>query len=260
MSFIEWMMIGVPFALVLLFASWGYLCAWFKPEPITQYAVDETMNEVSNLPKMQPCEWKTVGVIAAALIFWIASSWLPFLDTAEIALCAMVLLSIPGWNPLDFKTLLKRMNWDIILLIMCVISAGHFVVETGAGDWIVETVMVITPDFLKFPLAIMIIASTIGAIMHNVVPVGPAVAGILAFPLGVIATQFGIPMYAMLMVVAWEASVSYILPLDCVPVLTYSTGYYKMSDYAKAGILPTVFLVVLTSVALPLLCTLYGFV
>lgn len=64
----------------------------------------------------------------------------------------------------------------------------------------------------------------------------------------------------MLMVVAWEASVSYILPLDCVPVLTYSTGYYKMSDYAKAGILPTVFLVVLTSVALPLLCTLYGFV
>ena len=260
MSFIEWMMIGVPFALVLLFASWGYLCAWFKPEPITQYAVDETMNEVSNLPKMQPCEWKTVGVIAAALIFWIASSWLPFLDTAEIALCAMVLLSIPGWNPLDFKTLLKRMNWDIILLIMCVISAGHFVVETGAGDWIVETVMAITPDFLKFPLAIMIIASTIGAIMHNVVPVGPAVAGILAFPLGVIATQFGIPMYAMLMVVAWEASVSYILPLDCVPVLTYSTGYYKMSDYAKAGILPTVFLVVLTSVALPLLCTLYGFV
>ena len=74
--------------------------------------------------------------------------------------------------------------------------------------------------------------------MHNVVPVGPAVAGILAFPLGAIAMDFGIPMYAMLMVVAWEASVSYILPLDCVPVLTYSTGYYSMGQYAKAGIIP----------------------
>ena len=106
----------------------------------------------------------------------------------------------------------------------------------------------------------MLVASLIGAIMHNVVPVGPAVAGILAFPLGTIAMDFGIPMYAMLMVVAWEASVSYILPLDCVPVLTYSTGYYTMGQYANAGIIPTLFLVVLTSVCLPLICGLYGFV
>ena len=260
MSFVEWMMIGAPFAIVLLIASWLFLCVWFKPEPISQHAVDETMREVSDLPKMQPCEWKTVGVIAAALIFWIASSWLTFLNTAEIALVAMVLLSIPGWNPLDFKSLLKRMNWDIILLIMCVISAGHFVVTTGAGNWIVETIMAVTPDFMKVPLILMLVASLIGAIMHNVVPVGPAVAGILAFPLGTIAMDFGIPMYAMLMVVAWEASVSYILPLDCVPVLTYSTGYYTMGQYAKTGIIPTFFLVVLTSVCLPLICGLYGFV
>lgn len=260
MSFVQWMMIGVPFAVVMLVASWIFLCAWFKPEKISQHAVDETMREVSDLPKMQVCEWKTVGVIAAALVFWVASSWLSFLNTAEIAIVAMVLLSIPGWNPLDFKSILKRMNWDIILLIMCVISAGHFVVETGAGNWIVETIMAVTPDAMKVPLILMLVASFIGAVMHNVVPVGPAVAGILAFPLGAIAMDFGIPMYAMLMVVAWEASVSYILPLDCVPVLTYSTGYYSMGQYAKAGIIPTVFLIVFTSVCLPIICTLYGFI
>ena len=182
MSFVQWMMIGVPFAVVMLVASWIFLCAWFKPEKISQHAVDETMREVSDLPKMQVCEWKTVGVIAAALVFWVASSWLSFLNTAEIAIVAMVLLSIPGWNPLDFKSILKRMNWDIILLIMCVISAGHFVVETGAGNWIVETIMAVTPDAMKVPLVLMLVASFIGAVMHNVVPVGLRLRAFLHFP------------------------------------------------------------------------------
>ena len=63
----------------------------------------------------------------------------------------------------------------------------------------------------------------------------------------------------MLMVVAWQASLAYILPLDCVPILTYSTGYYKMSDMVKIGWIPTVLLVMLASTLLPAMCMLFGF-
>ena len=78
--------------------------------------------------------------------------------------------------------------------------------------------------------------------------------------LGVLAGDFGISMYCILMVVAWQASLSYMLPLDCVPILTYSAGYYKMSDMVKVGWIPTVVLVVLTSTLLPALCMFFGFV
>ena len=67
-------------------------------------------------------------------------------------------------------------------------------------------------------------------------------------------------MYCMLMVVALHASLAFVLPLDCVPILTYSTGYYRMSDMARIGWIPTVLLVALTSTLLPALCMLFGFV
>ncbi|NBI33223.1 hypothetical protein [Enterorhabdus sp. P55] len=105
----------------------------------------------------------------------------------------------------------------------------------------------------------LLVLSAVGAVVHNVVPVGPAVAGILAYPFGVLAGDFGISMYCMLMVVAWQASLAYVLPLDCVPILTYSTGYYRMGDMARIGWVPTVALVALTATLLPALCALLGF-
>lgn len=176
-----------------------------------------------------------------------------------IAICAVVLLSVPGCSTLDFKSMVSRMNWGVLIMIMCILSAAHFVVSTGAGDWMVSTVGAALPENWKTPLAVLAVLSTIGAIVHNIVPVGPAVAGILAYPLGIIAGDFGISMYCMLMVVAWQASLAYLLPLDCVPILTYSTGYYRMSDMARIGWIPTILLIALTVTLLPALCALFGF-
>lgn len=99
----------------------------------------------------------------------------------------------------------------------------------------------------------------VGAITHGVVPVGPAAAGVLAYPLGVIAGDFGISIYCMLMVVARQASLAYILPLDCAPILTYSSGYCTMMDMIKVGWIPTMVLIVLTCTLLPALYGLFGF-
>lgn len=104
------------------------------------------------------------------------------------------------------------------------------------------------------PLVVLAVASVAGCLVHNVVPVGPAVAGILAFPCGMLASQFGISVSAMVVVVAWQASISYLLPLDCVPILTYSCGYYKMFDMVKVGWAPSLVLIALSVLLVPLLC------
>lgn len=260
MNFIEWMMLGVPFAIIMLLVAWFVLTRWFKPEAISQKVVDVTIEETSQLDKMSRPEWMTIGVIAMAMVFWILSSWISALNTAEVAIVAVVLLSIPGFSTLHFKELVSRMNWGVIVMIMCIISASHFVVETGAGDWLVNTVVGAIPADARIPVILMLVTSTIGAVAHNVIPVGPAVAGILAYPFGAIAGDFGISMYAMLMIVAWQASLAYMLPLDCVPILTYSEGYYRMSDMVKVGWIPTLVLIVLTATLLPVLCMFYGFV
>ncbi len=259
MNFIEWSMLGFPFCLIMLAVSWFVITRRFKPEPISQASIDATASEVSNMGRLTRPEILTMVIIALAMVFWILSSWFSFLNTAMIAVFAVVLLSVPGCSTLEFKTLVSRMNWGVLIMIMCILSVSHFVVTTGAGDWMVTTVMGALPESWKTPFAVLVVLSTIGAVVHNVVPVGPAVAGILAYPFGVIAGDFGISMYCMLMVVAWQASLAYILPLDCVPILTYSTGYYRMSDMARIGWIPTVVLIALTATLLPALCAVFGF-
>lgn len=115
------------------------------------------------------------------------------------------------------------------------------------------------PESWKAPLVVLAVLSVVGALVHNVVPVGPAVASIIAYPFGVIAGDFGISMYCMLMVVAWQASLAYMLPLDCVPILTYSQGYYRMVDMLKVGWIPTLVTVLLTVTLLPAMCALCGY-
>ena len=204
-------------------------------------------------------EKTTVVIIGLAMVCWILSSWFSFFNTAMVAIFATILLSVPGNSTLAFTDLVGRMNWGILVMIMCILSVSHFVVSTGAGDWIVATVIGALPASATQMVVLLLVLSAIGAIAHNVVPVGPAVAGVLAYPFGMIAGEFGISMYCVLMVVAWQASLSYILPLDCVPILTYSEGYYTMADMAKVGWIPTIVIVVLTSTLLPLMCSLFGF-
>lgn len=259
MNFIEWSMLGFPFCVIMLLVAWAVLTRVFKPEAISQESIDATMTEVSDLGKMTRSEVLTVIIIALAMVFWILSSWFPIFNTAMVAICAVVLLSIPGCSTLEFKELVSRMNWGVLVMIMCILSVSHFVVATGAGDWIVAAVVQMLPESMQTPIIVLLVLSTVGAIVHNTVPVGPAVAGMLAYPFGVLAGDFGISMYCMLMVVAWQASLAYLLPLDCVPILTYSAGYYKMSDMVKVGWIPTLVLIALTVTLLPAMRTLLGF-
>ena len=258
-TFVQWAMLGLPISLVLLFACWFILTRWFKPEDISAESIEQTKAETAQLGKLQSAEKKTVGVILAAMVFWIISSWMPAINTAEVAIIAVILFSIPGWSCLEFKELITRMNWGVILMIMCIISVSHFIVSTGAGDWVVESVVGSLPESAKVPLVLIFIMSVIGAVAHNVVPVGPAVAGMIAYPFGAICGDFGISMHLALMLVAFQASFAFMLPLDCVPILTYSAGYYKMSDMIKVGWMPTLVNIALNVTLLPALCMAFGY-
>ena len=105
---------------------------WYKPEDISQSSIEQTRAETKELGKLKAPEVKTVVVIVLAMAFWISSSWFPAINTAEVAIIAIVMFSLPGWSCLPFfKELITRMNWGVILMIMCILSISHFIVSTG---------------------------------------------------------------------------------------------------------------------------------
>ncbi|MEM5817257.1 MAG: transporter, partial [Desulfitobacterium hafniense] len=52
--------------------------------------------------------------------------------------------------------------------------------------------------------------------------------------------------------------ITFLLPLDCVPLITYGKGYYKMVDMVKAGIIPTIAVILVSAFILPPLGALIG--
>jgi sodium-dependent dicarboxylate transporter 2/3/5 len=60
------------------------------------------------------------------------------------------------------------------------------------------------------------------------------------------------------MIAFWSA-ITFVLPLDCVPLITLGLGYYKMTDFVKAGWLPTIVLIAYTTLVLPVLAKMLGY-
>ena len=257
-TFAQWFILGAPVAVAMLVVAWAALTTVFRTEPLKEEALELIVSEARACGPLMRAEKATLIVIGAALIGWVVSSWVPFVNTALVAVLALAALSSPGCCVLDFRTLLSRMNWGVILMIMSVMSVAHFIVVTGAGQWFVDGVVALVPVGLHTATGMLLAASVAGCLIHGVVPVGPAVAAVLAFPLGSLAGDYGISVAAMVMVVAWQASISYLLPLDCVPVLTYGYGYYTMADMVRVGWIPSVVLVALSVTLLPALCAFLG--
>lgn len=255
--FLDWTLIGVPIAIVCLFVIFISVVTVFKPEPLTddtrQYATDLT----ASLGKLSTKEIKTVIVIGVEIVLWFAGTWIPILSTTLVALICMLLMFLPGINVLDWKTYDKHANYDCLFMMGAITALVGGLTASGAAKWLVESLI---PDMSTYPTAIIfIVASLLVAVFHMVIPAGSAVLTLASVPILGIAATTGASGAALMLIAAYWAGACYLLPFDGVPLLTYSTGYYKMTDMSKCGIIPYVTLIPGVALLIPLLCKLFGF-
>lgn len=81
---------------------------------------------------------------------------------------------------------------------------------------------------------------------------------IMAVPLIAIATNSGVNPALIMMAAALCAGNCYLLPLDTVPLITYSKGYYSMTDMAKSTAFLQLAMIILCALWLPLIGGLVG--
>ena len=256
-SFLTWLICALPMTLMVLPLSWVLLVKVFKPEAITAEAYEATQRRCSGLPPITRREWWACAVILVTLALWILSTWFPFLNTAAVVMISMALFFIPGNQVMTFDDLVKGVNWGIILLIMGVTSLAAALASTGAGSWIVNVVLADAVHGLS-PMGVLAIGALLGCVLHNIIPVGPAVCGILVVPFATLALSSGASMTAMAVMLGWECGVALIIPLDCVPLVSYSYGYYRFWDMMKVGWVPSLLMIVYAATALPAICAALG--
>ena len=74
-SFIQWTLIGLPFAALSLPVSWYLICRIHKPAPISQEAVDNFISGLDIPRRMDGREKRVIAFFALLLALFLLSSW-----------------------------------------------------------------------------------------------------------------------------------------------------------------------------------------
>ena len=134
-------------------------------------------------------------------------------------------------------------------MIGSVISIGLMATDTGLSTWLVKNTLGGITGWNIVLLVASISAFTV--ILHLPLPIAPTINAVLIPAMVVLARDAGINPAIFALPVAFTASCAFLLPLDAVPLVTYSKGYYRMFDMLIPGILiSAVWVIIMTTLML----------
>lgn len=253
-GFLHWMAIGIPMVLVLTPIAWWVLIKIYPPE-VEQ--VPRAESEERPLP-WTGAERRVVGLLAAMLTLWIASTWWPkHLDATMIAVLGSIAMFAPGMRLLTWERAIRSVSWEALFMIGGITSLGVACRDTGLAQWFVTTTLGGLSDWS--PIAIIAAVSAVTVVIHLVVPILPAVVAVLVPPIVLLAQQSGHSPALYALPVIFTASCGFLLPLDAVALITYGSRYYKMTDMLLPGAIVSVAWVVLMTTLMVLLAPVLGF-
>lgn len=242
-GFADWMMLGLPVAIVMLAATWA-LFAFVLFRPVGPAIPDLSGiigQERAALGEMGRAERTVAAVFGLAAIGWIFGNpistltGLPVTDTAVAIGAAVLLFAIPvdrTWKrfALDWEAA-AGLPWNVLLLIGGGLAVGSAFQETGFATWIGSNVRDI-----DLPIVVLIlIATTIMVLMTEIMSNTAAAATMLPVLAGV-AVGFGHQPMLLAVPAAFAASMAFMMPVATPPnAIVFSHDDLKIADMVRAG-------------------------
>lgn len=257
LSFVEWILIGAPVAAVALIFSWFIIARVFHPAEIAPEKINDYITSL-NIPSRFDFREKYVTcVVAALLILWILSSWIPALNVTVVGTVGFAFFFIPKADILNWKEYTRSVSWASFFLIGTMMSMGNALSANGVSEWLVSILF-----SSKINLPVFLIVALICVIVFLLlipIPIGPALISMLGGPFISLAEAWGYSPTLLIMPLVICAACCFLLPLDTVPLLTYATGYYKMTDMPKVSIPIQIIIVICVAVWVPIGLMILGY-
>ena len=251
-GFLDWIIICLPIVLIILPISWFIIIKVFRPVPIEKSRIEEFIAELEMQGSLSRKEKLTVTVIAAMVVLWIMSAWIPALDITVTAVCGMAFMFLPGIELFTWEEFQAEVSWSTVLMIGCVLSIGSIINSSGIA-------VILSESFFKIDsgasfVSVIAKLAVFMCIMQIILPNGPAAVSAVSVPVMISASSAGIDPALLMIPLCIYCSWSVILPLNPVPMLTYSAGYYKLTDIGRVGIPVLIILAAVCAVWLPFIC------
>lgn len=250
-GFGQWMLVGMPMAILLTVIAWFVLINVFKPEidriPGGKELIDEEYRKLG--------AW-TFPQVAVGIIFLIAAlAWIfiplgikqfgwefPYNDAIVGIIAGLLMFIVPGTKQgkrlMDWETA-NEMPWDVLLLFGGGLSLSAMFTSTGLSLWIGEAAkgLAVLPTILLI-MAVAALVLGLTELTSNTATAAtflPIMGGV-AVGIGLTeATEMNILLLAI--PVALSATCAFMLPVATPPnAIAYSSGYVTMGEMLKGGL------------------------
>lgn len=244
LTFLDWMLYGVPSAILILPIAWLVLILFFPPEmKHLKVSREQLKAELKAMPPMNREEKITLAVFAFTVLVWILTPLIegPIGMVIEIsmpALLAACLFFLPGMSKAKWKDIEKEVDWAGILLIVAGISLGTYLYRTGVAEWLAITLL---SQIGSVPLFFQLFLVTLGVCFLKVVFSSNSVTATILIPLIIgLGKATGMDVTGITLAAGLTTSLAFILvtttPTNVIP---FNAGYFSIKDMAKAGVVLT---------------------
>ncbi len=265
-SFVEWMLVGVPAALVFFAIAFVYL-NWIGRTGVKEIpgAAAIIAERRRALGPWQPGQRNAVIAFGVTVLLWVGPGLLPLLLGREHPFAVAVLSSVPESvaamtgaillfllpvsrtqrSTLTWKQA-AQIDWGTILLFGGGLSLGALSGATGLARVVGEGITGLVPADGVAPITF---AATLFTVVLSNTMSNTAAANI-AIPIVIsIAAAAGVDPVTPAVAAAFGASISVVLPVSTPPnALVYATGRVPITRMVRYGLLMAVFTLVLVPV------------
>ena len=228
-GFGEWMLVMVPYVIVMLLISWGFLLWLF---PFKQKTIEL---EIVNTHEKT---WRTYVVyvtFAVTILLWMLDR-VTGINSNVVAMIPVGVFCVTG---VITKDDLKEINWSVLWMVAGGFALGLALNDTGLAERIVNSI----PFGEWSAVAVVIVSGFIGYFISNFIS-NTASANLLVPIMCAVGTGMGDALLSvgglktLLVGVALSTSLAMLFPISTPPnALAHSTGLVTTKDMAKVGLL-----------------------
>ncbi len=266
-TFLKWMVVGLPLVIIFVPLIWFYLTFIFtslKKSETTKGSMP-ILEEIRKMGKISRNEIKVLIVFALTVLLWMTRADIPlgsitfhgwgsilgigqYIHDATVAIfAAIALFLLPAGNKqhiLNWEWA-RKIPWGILILLGGGFALAEAFQASGLSQWIGESL-----QYMRTlpPLLILIIILTVITFLTELTS-NTAISLTMLPILGALSTAMGVHPFLLMIPAAMVASCAFMLPVATPPnAIVFGSGYIRVPQMAKAGFVMDILGVILIAI------------
>ena len=229
-SFLDWMIVGMPLAIILTLVFWRILVSAYKigKDPLDTSFLTAPSDEAPAVNALQ--EQIMIAILVLTLFFWMLGKPLFGIPTAAVSGIPIAGLTLTGI--LTGKDV-RALPWDTLMLVAGGLALGLAIEEQHLATYYVEKLKHVQIDYTVLVVLFALITVSLSNFMSNTA----ATAILIPVALSSTALIGDHNPIALPLIIGLSASCALFLPVSTPPnAIAYSTGLLKQSEFRLGGV------------------------